>query len=237
MRTMLKKQTHSIEIDDLSVRIIRKPIKNIYIRIEPPDGQVSISAPLGANLDLLHQQLALRKEWIKIRQEKFQAQPQDSSPIISGSSIPFLGKDYKLLITREKKRCIQLNDEVLNLHALSTDTTEQLSNQLNGWYKQQMQQLLPTLVTKWEKLLKVQVRAIRIQLMKSRWGSCNTYSKNISLNLKLVKKPIECLEYVLLHEMVHLLEKSHNQRFYSFMDHWMPDWRLHRNILEPHRKK
>lgn len=221
-----------LTLDELLIHIIRKPIKHMYLRITPPDGQVYVSIPLRANLELIRHHLKMKKPWILAKQARLR---QSSLHLpMAEDMIPFLGKSYRLLISQgEKLRRLYLDDE--HLHCLlpdkvSPNTVPQL---IHAWYRQQLSALLPALISKWEFTMKVQVNTWGIRVMKTRWGSCNTRKGRICLNLNLIKKPLICIEYVLVHEMTHLLEANHSSRFYDLMTAFMPDWRAHHQLLEP----
>jgi len=228
---MITKQ--HIEIDGIPIEILRKPIKNMHLRIYPPDGLVCVSAPLKLSLQYIHRQLEAKSEWIHKQRSKIKALPVKSIPVLeTGESHFFLGLPYTLTIINEEiDKKITLKDNLLLLHTKPNETTINKKAILNHWYLTQMKALLPSLINKWQPIIGVKVNSFGIKAMKTRWGSCNTRTHKIWLNLVLIEKPISCLEYVLVHEMVHLHEASHNARFYQLMDKFMPEWRSYKNIL------
>ncbi len=222
-----------IEIDGISIEVIRKPIKNMHVRIYPPDGRVQISAPLRLNIKHIHRQVEAKREWLHTQRARVQALPVPSEPTMEiGESHYFLGQIYTLLCHETQGRGeITIKDNELFLRAKPHATALEKQAILKQWYQKQMQSLIPPLITKWQPIIGVSVADWGVKMMKTRWGSCNIRARRIWLNLALIKKPIICLEYVLIHEMVHLLEASHNARFYQLMDKFMPEWRLHQKSL------
>ena len=225
---------NQLEIDGLIIEIIRKPIKNLHLRIYPPDGQIRISAPLKLSLDLIRRQIQTKRDWIDVQRSRFKNQPRLQEPEFApGESHYFLGKKYPLII-HENTGVMRIALSQDNLVCLVKADVSLIQKQqlLQNWYRKQMQNLLPALITKWEPIIGVRVAQWGIRLMKTRWGRCNTRVGRIWLNLNFIKKPLECLEYVLIHEMVHLLEASHNKRFYTLMDQFLPHWRELQKLLE-----
>lgn len=223
-----------LEMDGLIIEIIRKPIKNMHLRIYPPDGQVKVSAPLRLRLDLIRSQLETKRSWIHAQRARFLTQTlQTPIQLESGEQHHFLGKAYRLLITETNgPQTIHLDNEIMHLFIKSNPSLVEKQQVMACWYRQQMREQLPPLIAKWEPIMGVKVDSWGIRAMKTRWGSCNTRAKRISLNLTLIKKNLCCLEYVLVHEMVHLLEASHNKRFYALMDRFLPPWREYQYELE-----
>jgi predicted metal-dependent hydrolase len=222
-----------IEMDGITIEILRKPIKNMHLRIYPPDGQVRVSAPLQLSLQHIQAQLESKREWLHTQRARLQALPVISEPTMqTGEPHFFLGQAYPLsVIEHSAPPQIILKDNVLLLSARAHSTSVEKHSMLKLWYKKQMQSLVPSLIEKWQPLMGVTVEGWGTKAMKTRWGSCNTHTRHIWLNLVLIQKPIACLEYVLIHEMVHLLEASHNTRFYYFMDKFLPEWRAHQKEL------
>lgn len=225
---------NQLEIDGIVVEIIRKPIKNIHLRIYPPDGQVKVSVPLRLHLDLIYRQLSAKSDWIHHQRARLKTQPtQPSFKWETGEQHYFLGKIHTLIIheTETRKR-VSIDDKFIHCFVNINTTPAEKKALLQNWYRQQMKTLLPALIEKWESIIGVKINAWGIKIMKTRWGSCNTRAQRIWLNLYLVKKPLVCLEYVLVHELVHLLEANHNKRFYALMDRFMPAWRNYQKLLE-----
>jgi predicted metal-dependent hydrolase len=226
--------SHHLSVNGLDVTVVRKKIKNLHLAVYPPDGRVRIAVPLHIDDDAVRLAVISKLGWIKKRQKGFHGQfRQSEREMISGESIYFKGRRYRLRVTeRSTPPEVSLRKKtVLELFvrpATSRDKREQI---LADWYRSELKAVLPDLISKWEPVLDVHVAEWGVKKMKTRWGSCNPRSKRIWLNLELIKKPPECLEYVLVHEMAHLLEPSHNDRFKQLMDQFYPAWRSCRDEL------
>jgi predicted metal-dependent hydrolase len=227
-------------LDDLIIHIFRKPIKHMYIRIKPPQGEIQVSIPLKASLKILQQQLELKKNWIHAQRARVLLKPLSLSPILeNGAKVFFLGEALTMVIHRNSHAAykFKVQDTSLLCFLPITANSDTLPPLLNNWYREQLHLLVPALIYKWERIIGVSGVSYSIRLMKSRWGSCHPSKKHIVLNLNLAKKSMHCIEYVLVHEFVHLLEASHNKRFYQLMFQYMPDWQTHQTTLEPEAKR
>lgn len=224
-----------IEMEGFAVKLIRKRIKNLNLRIHS-GGDVSISAPMKLPFDLITRYLSDKREWIEHHRKKLQAMPDERINLLeTGDMLFFLGQRYELLVHEASlKNGVEINNGTINLFIKQSSTLKQKQTIVNRWYREQMLQRLPRLFEKWEALMGVKQNDYGIKMMKTRWGSCNTVKKRIWLNLRLIHKSPMCLEYVIVHELVHLLEPSHNKRFYALMDRFMPDWKRAKMLLEPH---
>lgn len=223
-----------VELDGIPIEISRKAIKNMNLRIYPPDGLVKVSAPLKLSERLIRQTLEQKKTWIHEQREKIRSRAVPEETLLqTGATIPFLGKNYLLVLEEQHGPTqIKINDELVHFYTQPNSTQAQRKKALDTWYLREMSSILPDLIKHWETVVGVKVREWRIKKMKSRWGSCNTNTACICLNLNLMKKPQICLEYVLVHELVHLWERGHNQRFYGLMSQFMPQWREYEYLLE-----
>ncbi len=222
-----------IELDNISIEILRKPIKNMYLRIHYSTGDVTVSAPLKLSLKAIRNQLDIRRAWIHTARARAIARvPPSLVKMECGETHYFLGKPYVLSIQPN----VHLKGIVIEgdlMHGfLESHTPSARKKCLQIWYKKQMQQLIPDLIQKWEPIIGVAVHAWGIKSMKTRWGSCNVVAHRIWLNLNLIQKPLICLEYVLVHEMVHLLEANHSKRFYALMTQFMPKWADYQTLLK-----
>jgi predicted metal-dependent hydrolase len=223
-----------IRVSGLVVQVVRKNIKNLHLGVYPPNGRVRVAAPLNVNNDAVRLAVAGKLGWIKKHQARFRAQSRESGrELVSGESHYFLGHRYRLRVLYHDgvPRVVVRGKYAIELHVRPGATAERRRQVLQAWYRQQLRELIPPLLKKWQAALGIQVTQWRIKKMKTKWGSCNFKVRRIWLNLELVKKPIQCLEYILVHEMVHLLERLHNDRFRDLMDQHMPKWRLHRDGL------
>ena len=223
----------TLEIDGIRAEISWKKIKNCYIRILPPDGRVHISAPQRMSNKTVKALFVDRLEWIRAKQKDLQQQP---APLplqyLDGEEHCFLGQPYILQLQHSyRKRQPIISGNYLIIFLRTQGTNEQREQVLGQWYRQELEKMIPPLLKKWEPILKVHANEWRIRKMKTRWGTCNTVAKRIWINLELAKRPYECIEYVLVHELIHLLEPSHNKRFYDLMDHFLPGWQKQRKML------
>lgn len=214
---------------------MRKPIKNLHLSVHPPEGRVRVSAPQRIDDEAVRLAVVSRLHWIRRHQRAFAEQPRQSRrEMVSGESHYFLGRRYRLRITEHNgpSRIIRNGNSELKMLVRPGTCREKREQILNDWYRWHMKEVTPDLIIKWQPVVGVQVSDWGIKKMKTRWGSCNTQDHRVWLNLELAKKPPKCLEYVLVHEMVHLLERHHNERFKSLMDQFMPQWRLHSEELD-----
>jgi predicted metal-dependent hydrolase len=228
-------EQHSVQvIGGLDVYVIRKDIKNLHISVMPPNGRVRVAIPLHVNDDRVRSAVVTKLAWIKKQQADFEKQPRQSErEMVSGESHYFFGRRYRLEVvevTGKSHLAIKGNSTILLFTPADTSKEKRLKL-LDEWYREQIKERLPALLTKWQAVVGVEAHHCGIRKMKTKWGSCNTSDKRIWLNLELAKKPPECLEYILVHELVHLLERHHNRRFKAFMDEFMPNWSLHRDTL------
>lgn len=220
-------------LNDIDIEVVQKEIKNIHLSVYPPNGQVKVSAPNNMDLDTLRVFVISKLSWIKQQQAKLRTQKRElARDYIDRESHYFNGKRYLLRVI-EKNEAPQVNLDHNEILLQVRPNTEHAKRQslIDEWYRTQLRQMLSPLIIKWEKKIKVSVSKWTIRKMKTKWGSCSPDSQSIRINLDLAKKPSECLEYIVLHEMVHLLEPSHNTRFITLMDKFMPKWRFYRDEL------
>ena len=224
----------SIKVRGVPVEIVRKNIKNLHLGVYPPSGRVRIAAPLRLSDDAVRLAVTTRLGWIRRQQAKFNGQERQSErQMVSGESHYVRGRRYRLdIVEDDASRPISLRNNA-RLEVPIRLGTSRLDRDivLQKWYRQQLRNQLPPLIAKWELRIGVKVAECRIKKMKTRWGSCNAAARRIWLNLELAKKRPSSLEYILVHEMVHLLERHHNDRFKNYMDRVMPQWRLYREEL------
>ncbi|NQT57876.1 MAG: M48 family metallopeptidase [Bacteroidetes bacterium] len=222
------------------VSIIRKKIKHIHLRICPPDGKLQLSAPLHVSLETIEKFITHKLPWIEKAIVKVQTQKPIMNPeYINGEKHYFLGQSYTLLITElVGKNSVRLHDGLnIEIQINETASAEQVEKILIEWYRQRLKELIPGLLASWEPVLGVHALEWGVKRMKTRWGSCNPVKKRIWLSLELIKRPVICLEYILVHELTHLLESSHNARFYTLLDSFMPDWHNADKILKEFGRK
>lgn len=223
-----------IEVSGFSIEVIRKDIKHFYIGVHPPNGQIRVSAPLRLDDDAVRMAIISRLGWIRRKQTAFVKQVRQSErEFVSGESHYFEGRRYRLdVIERDCKPKVQLlNNKRIGLTVRPGADRDKREEIFHTWYREHLRSQIPSLLTKWEPKMDVSVDEVRIKKMKTLWGSCNIEAKRIWLNLELAKKPHTCLIYVLVHEMTHLLERNHNERFRELMDTFLPQWRSYREEL------
>lgn len=223
-----------IEVEGVSIAVVRKRIKNLNLRVCPPAGDVRLSVPLKTDPQTIHAFLVSKLDWInRCRARIVRQRPPGPQQFTAGEDHYFQGRRYPLLIhnTTGKGR-VCLENQVICLYAPAGSDLVFRSRLLDVWYRQQLTALIPELLLKWQPLVGVQVACWGVKKMKTRWGSCNVAARRIWLNLELAKKPLACLEYVLVHELVHLLERCHNDRFYRLMDQFLPGWRYCRAEID-----
>lgn len=223
-----------IRVSDIEVQVVRKDIKNLYLRVHRPDGRVQVSAPLHVTDDDVRLAVTSKLKWIRKKQSGFYHQPgQSRQKIVSGEDHYVFGRRYLLeVVERRGRHEVLLSDHAtLSLYVRPGTTRSNRQRVLDAWYRDQMKDRIPALLEKWQIVIGKEAAEWGVKRMKTRWGSCNINRRRIWLNLALARKPVECLEYVLVHELVHLYERYHNDNFKRYMDTFMPQWRVHRDAL------
>lgn len=225
--------TTKLQLGDISVDVALKDIKNIHLSVNPPTGRVRISAPLRMNLGTIRMFAISKLGWIKQQQRKLREQLREMPrEYLDRESHYVWGKRYLLKVFEwDGVPAVELKQRHMNLRVRPNTSDEKKQALVEEWYRVQLKQAVPTLIAKWEPLLRVKVARFFVQKMKTKWGSCNAAAKSIRLNADLAKKPPECLEYIIVHEMIHLLEPTHNNRFMTLMEQFMPHWRFYRTEL------
>ena len=223
-----------IEVRGVSAEVVRKDIKNLHLGVYPPNGRVRVAVPLRLDDDAVRLALVSRLGWIRRQQAGFENQDRQSRrEFVTGESHYFNGRRYRLdVIEHHGLSAVRLrNNSAMELRIRPDADREAREATVHRWYRRRLRDQLPALLAKWEPEVGVTVTDVRIKKMKTRWGSCNADAGRIWVNLELAKKPASCLAYILVHEMVHFLERDHNDRFRELMDQFMPQWRLHRDEL------
>lgn len=216
------------------MEVVRKDIKNLHLGVYPPNGRVRVAVPLRLDDEAVRLAVISRLGWIRRQQNGFEGQDRQSErEMITGESHYVQGRRYRLdVIEHDGPSAVALrNNTTLELSVRSGINREKREARLHRWYRRRMREQIPQLIAKWEPEVEVTVEQWGIRKMKTRWGTCNTEARRIWLNLELAKKPTSCLEFILVHEMVHFLERHHNERFRELMDRLMPQWRMHREEL------
>lgn len=229
-----------IRVGELQVQVVRKDIKHLYLTVYPPDGRVRVSAPLHVSDDDVRLAITARLAWIRKRQSALLRQPgQPRQRMVSGESHYVFGRRCLLEVVERRGRHEVLLDDNATLSMYVNPGTSFANRQrvLNEWYRDLLKERIPTLLEQWQPVIGKTVTEWGVKRMKTRWGSCNINRQRIWLNLELARKPVECLEYVLVHELVHLYERYHNDNFRRYMDTFMPQWRVYRDTLNQKPEK
>lgn len=229
-------ERYTITVGGIAVEVLRKDIKNLHLGVYPPDGRVRVSAPLHLDKEAIRLAVVSRLDWIRRQQSGFRKQVRESRrEMISGESHYVEGQRYRLAVVvdaQRKRPVVRLkNNRVLEMIVPSHTDRDAREQILERWYRRRLRARIPYLLQKWEERIGVAVNEIKIKKMKTRWGSCNVEARRLWLNLDLAKKSPTCLEYIFVHEMVHLLERHHTPRFVELMDAFLPNWRTLRAEL------
>jgi len=222
-----------LHLGDIAVDVVLKDIKNVHLSVYPPTGRVRISAPSRMGLDKIRVFAISKLAWIKQQQEKLREQERETPrEYLDRESQYVWGKRYLLSVTEhDQAPAVALMHSRMVLTArIGTDKVAREAI-VAQWYREQIKATVPELLAKWEPILGVGVKRVFVQLMKTKWGSCNPHARTIRLNTELARKPKECLEYIVVHEMIHVLEPTHNPRFVALMDQFMPQWQFFRRKL------
>ncbi len=229
-----KARCRRIDVRGTPVEVVRKDIKNLHVGVYPPNGRVRVAAPLRLDDDAVRLAVISRLGWIRRKQAEFEQQDRQSRrEFVTGESHYFEGRRYRIDVTEHDgpPTVRLLNNTTMALSVRPGADRDKREAVLHRWYRRQLRDRLPALLAKWEPKVGVQIAEVRIRKMKTCWGTCNRDARRIWLNLELAKKPASCLEYIVVHEMVHLIERHHNDRFRDLMDRLIPQWRLHRDEL------
>ncbi|HEW78435.1 MAG TPA: M48 family peptidase [Phycisphaerales bacterium] len=225
---------HHIKVSGISVEIVRKDIKNFHLAVYPPHGRVRVSAPERLNDEAIRLAVISRLSWIKKQQVGYENQVRQSErEMVTGESHYVQGRRYLLDVIEKKGAasvCIR-NNTTLELQVRPGTDRKKREEILHNWYRRLLREQIPGLIAKWEPKIGVTVADCRIKKMKTRWGTSNIEERRIWLNLELAKKSAACLEYIFVHELVHFLERHHNDQFKEYMSRFLPQWRVVRDEL------
>jgi predicted metal-dependent hydrolase len=217
-----------LTVSGIEVEVERKAVKHVHLSVLPPLGAVRLVAPEGVAASVIRLTVIQRLGWIKLQREAFQAQPRETErEMVAGESHYYRGRRYLLRVVTDSGRSgVAIRQKrFLELHTTPQHTPAQRERLLQRWYRARLRALAPPIIARWEQALGVSVAEWGIKRMKTRWGSCNVGARRVWLNLELIKKPPECLDYLILHELAHLVERRHNARFLALLDLHMPTWR------------
>ena len=222
-----------IKLGEIAVDVVLKDIMNVHLSVYPPTGRVRISAPKRMSIDTIRVFAISKLDWIKQQQMKLRQQERETRrDFVDRESHYVWGKRYLLTVSEsDEPPSIKLTQSRMFLRVRPRTDQDGRTALVEGWYRVQLKDAVPPLLARWQSLLGVKVERFFVQRMKTKWGSCNHRARTIRLNTELAKKPRECLEYIVVHELVHLLEPTHNARFVALMDRFMPKWHFHRQVL------
>jgi predicted metal-dependent hydrolase len=216
----------TLVISGIPVEVCKKKIKNMHLYVKPPNGKVTISAPLSMSDEAIEHFARTKLGWIKRKTAEFDNQPRQSErEYVSGETLYVWGKQYYLLMEHGRKNSLSLSGNKAILTVRKESTPIQREYFVREWYRELLKNEITRLLPKWEDITGMKADNWQTKYMTTRWGTCNTKTGKIWFNLQLAKKSPECLEYIILHELIHLVEKRHNKRFVSLMDKYMPMWR------------
>jgi predicted metal-dependent hydrolase len=222
-----------IRLGNTPVDVVFKDIKNVHLTVHPPEGRVRIAAPQRMTLDRVRLFAITKLDWIRAQQKALRGQDREPRrEFITRESHYLWGRRY-LMVVEEADRppSVEVRPRRIKLTVRPKTTLRARTALMERWYRDQVRDALPNLLERWEPVVGVKAGRVAVRRMKTRWGSCNHNSGSILLNTELAKKPAECLEYVLVHELIHLLEPTHNAHFIALMDDFMPAWRHYRRVL------
>lgn len=223
-----------ITVGGIVVSVERKDIKNIHLSVHPPDGKVKLSVPERTKEDAVRLFLISKIPWIKKQRNKFSGQDRQSPrEYISGESHYFFGKRYRLNVneTKKKQRVEIKNNSYIDLYVRPNSSVEKKENVMKEWYREELKKVIPDYIKKWEKIMDINLNFWGVKQMKTKWGSCNENRKRIWVNLELAKKHPRNLEYVVVHEMIHIKERKHNDNFKKYMNKYLPNWKATKREL------
>jgi len=216
-----------LKLGNINIDVVLKDIKNLHLSVYPPSGRVHISAPERMDLDTIRMYAISKLDWIKKQQKKFSDQARElPREYLNKEGHYFLGRRYLMkVIEHNMPPVITIRHNIIEMRLRPNVDLIKKQAILEEWYRDQLKALAPPIIKKWEKIMKLKVNEYAIKKMRTKWGTCNALAKRIWLNLELIKKPVDCIEYIIVHEMIHLLERKHNERFIFMMDKYLPEWR------------
>tara|TARA_B100000427_G_scaffold207723_1_gene172939 strand:+ start:625 stop:1344 length:720 start_codon:yes stop_codon:yes gene_type:complete len=222
-----------LELGNISIEVKQKNVKNIHLSVYPPEGRVQITAPSQMAMDTIRVFAISKLQWIKEQKKTLLNQERERKrEFLDRESHYFFGERFLLKLHEiNAVPRIEIDHKHINLFVRPNTSIEKKRKIIDEWYRAELKKITPKLIAKWEKKIGVKTNDFGIKKMRTKWGTCNTEAKRIWLNLELAKKPKECVEYIIVHELVHLLERNHNKRFVKLLNQFMPKWRFHRDEL------
>lgn len=225
-------RTEVLRIGDVDITVTFKPIKNLHLSVHPPYGRVTIASPEYYDLEKIKIYTASKWAWIKREQQKFAEQAREKErKYITQESHYFLGKRYLLKVISARKNVVIVKANKLELQVIDTENVELKRKVLYRFYKKELQHRVKDLIKHYSAIMGLPAPLYGIRAMKTKWGSCALNANRLWFNIELAKKPLDCIEYIVVHELVHLLEKSHNKNFILLMNKYLPNWRVQKKVL------
>lgn len=222
---------YQLNVADITIEVIKKNIKNLHISVNPPVGKVKIAAPKNASDDSIRLFAISKIPWIKTNQKKFLEQEREAErEYVEGETLLYQGKKYRLQIVENssENRVLFKQKKYIQVHITSRS---KVKNVFEEWLRTSLNDLILPKFEEWQKVTKLTPKTVKVRRMKTRWGSCNHDSKTIIINLELIKRPEKCIDYVILHELIHLKEPKHNEHFIKILTKYMPNWKQLRDEL------
>lgn len=227
-------RSQTMTLDGVEVEVRWKAVRTLRLTVRGPTGQAWVSAPLHTPEDTVRDFVTGRLDWVRTHQSRLRNHALARAPaLVDGATVPWLGQPLVLRVVSVAGRptVVQDGPGMLRMEVREGSKPEEREAMLYRWYRARLGELVPTLVAKWEPVVGVHALEWRLRRMKTRWGTCNTRDRRIWLNVELARVPLHCVEYVVVHELVHLVERSHNARFWGLVTTFMPDWRRYRAEL------
>jgi predicted metal-dependent hydrolase len=216
-----------IQLGEINIEVTQKDIKNVHLSVYPPFGKVKIAAPTRMDIDTIRIYAITKLSWIRKQQIKIKSQKREAPrEYLSKESHYYLGKRYLLKVTEHHAApMVKLKHNTIEMYIRPDTNTAKRKEILDEWYRVKLKSMIPVIISKWQPIMLVEVKEFGVKKMKTKWGTCNIAAQRIWLNLELAKKPSSCLEYIVVHEMTHLLVRNHNSKFVALMNKFMPNWK------------
>ena len=225
---------HQIMVGDYTIDVVRKDIKNLHLAVYPPHGRMRIAVPKQLDDETIRLHLVTKLAWIKKHIARFeQVERLSQREYITGESHYLEGRRYLLNVIPDSNiNMIKIRGNThIDLYEKPGTPIVHRPLMMQEWYRARLKARIEPLIRKWQEIIGVQIKEWSVKKMKTRWGTCNIKAKRIWINLELAKKPEDCLEYIIVHELLHLIEKHHNDNFKALMDKYLPDWRVRKDLL------
>ncbi|EAI5407258.1 M48 family metallopeptidase [Campylobacter fetus] len=213
-----------------NILIVKKDVKNITLKVKPT-GEVVLTTPKAVSDEYTEYIIKKRAKWIEQKKEFFASFQTNQKEYVSGEEFRYLGKSYRLKVISSKDENVKLQRGYLEIRTKNKNDLNKKQNLLYEWYYEKALLHFFSILQEWNKIVKRDIKDIKIRQMKTRWGSCNPYKSYINLNIELIKKPKICIEYVIFHELTHLIYPDHSSKFYEYLSLYMSDWEKRKEIL------